>query len=69
MKTLITTAILILSIIAFTSTSFSASNNCSVVEVDENKLVLECERDNDQLQPGDKVKIKSVRKGSAVEGC
>lgn len=69
MKTLMTAAVLILSVIAFTSNSFSASNKCSVVEVDENKLVLECERDNDQFKPGDKVKIKSVRKSAAVEGC
>jgi len=50
--------------------SSAASNKCEVVEVDGMKLVLECERDNEALEIGDKIKLKTVRKSSApVEGC
>lgn len=48
---------------------FAASNKCEVVEVDGNKLILECERDNTELEPGDQVKFKTVRKSAPIEGC
>ena len=50
--------------------SNAASNTCEIVEVDESRLVLECERDNSALEPGTKVKLKTIKKRSApVEGC
>lgn len=69
MKTLTTTTVLIFSLLTFAAAPFAASNKCRVVELDEKKLVLECERSNGQFEIGDKVKIKSVKKGAAVEGC
>lgn len=47
----------------------AASNKCEVLEVDGKRLILECERDNAQLQPGDRVKLKTARKNAQVEGC
>lgn len=47
----------------------AASNKCRVVEVEETRLVLECERDASRFNVDDQVKIKTVRKGAAVEGC
>ena len=47
----------------------AASNKCRVVEVAEERLVLECDRDTSQFKPGDRVKIKSIRKDAAIEGC
>ncbi len=69
MKTLTTIAVLLLSLTVFAAVPFAASNKCSVTEVDGKKLVLECERNNNQFEAGDQVKIKSVKKGAAVEGC
>ena len=51
------------------SSALAASNKCRVVESEEKKLVLECEREVSKFAVGDQVKIKSVRKGGAVEGC
>ncbi|MEJ2135587.1 MAG: hypothetical protein P8X86_10115 [Desulfofustis sp.] len=47
----------------------AASNKCRVVEVEDKRLVLECERDASRFNVDDQVKIKTVRKGAAVEGC
>lgn len=47
----------------------AASNKCRVVEVEEERLVLECDRDTSQFKPGDRLKIKSIRKDAAIEGC
>ena len=47
----------------------AASNRCEVKEVDGTRLILECQRDNQELKAGDQVKLKSVRTGAAVEGC
>lgn len=47
----------------------AASNKCEIVEVDGNKLILECERDNAALKAGDQVKLKTVRRSAQIEGC
>jgi hypothetical protein len=62
-------AVLILCFLFVSGGAHGASNKCRVVETDEKKLVLECERDTSKFRTGDQVKIKSVRQGAAVEGC
>jgi hypothetical protein len=62
-------AIFILCLLIFSGSAYGASNKCRVVDVEEKKLVLECERDTSQFKDGDQVKIKSMRKSAAVEGC
>ena len=69
MKKVMGTAILFFCFLAMSGGAYGASNKCRVVEVEEKKLVLECERDTSRFKTGDQVKIKSVRKSAAVEGC
>ncbi len=69
MKKVTGTAILILCILVAGGNVHGASNKCRVVEAEDKKLVLECERDTSQFSSGDQVKIKSMRKSAAVEGC
>ena len=69
MKKVTGPVIFILCAVLFSGGAYGASNKCRVVEAEEKKLVLECERDTSQFEVGDKVKIKSMRKSEAVEGC
>ena len=69
MKKMINASILLICLIFAGGSVIAASNKCRVVEAEGKKMVLECERDTSQFASGDQVKIKSVRKGAAVEGC
>ncbi len=69
MKKKLTIIILTFSLVLTAAIGSAASNKCTVVETEDKKLVLECERGTDQFKPGDAVKIKTVRKGAAIEGC
>lgn len=69
MKQKLTLVTLLIVSIATSGTGFAVSNKCKVLEVDEKKLVLECERDTEGLAAGDQVKIKSIPKRTAIEGC
>lgn len=69
MKRKLTLATLLIVWLATSGTGLAVSNKCTVLEVDEKKLVLECERDTEGLAAGDQVKIKSVPKRTAIEGC
>ena len=69
MKKVTGTAILFLCFWVVSEAAYGASNKCRVVQAEEKKLVLECERDTSQFKTGDQVKIKSVRKSGPVEGC
>ena len=69
MKKVARSVIFILGLLLVSGGAYGASNKCRVVEVEEKKLVLECERDTSQFEVGDQVKIKSMRKSAAVEGC
>ena len=69
MKKVTGTAILLVCFGVVSGSAYGASNKCRVVEAEEKKLVLECERDTTQFKTGDQVKIKSVRKSAPVEGC
>ena len=62
-------SILLICLIFAGGSVIAASNKCRVVEAEGKKMVLDCERDTSQFASGDQVKIKSVRKGAAVEGC
>ncbi len=69
MKKVIAASTLLLCSILVGGSALAASNKCRVVEAEEKRLVLECERATSQFSVGDQVKIKSVRKSGAVEGC
>ena len=69
MKKVTGTAILFLSFWVVSGTAYGASNKCRVIEVEEKKMVLECERDTSPFKTGEQVKIKTVRKSAPVEGC
>ena len=55
-------------IFIMSSWSFAASDKCTVVRAENNKLILQCNKKTDSFQINDKIKIKSVRKKS-IEGC
>ena len=48
--------------------SFGASDKCTVVRAEDNKLILECNKKTERFQINDKIKIKSMKKKS-IEGC
>jgi predicted lipoprotein with Yx(FWY)xxD motif len=67
---MMTTAILpALLLIAMSAAAYGATAKCTVVEVEDNRLILQCERGSESYQKGDQVKIKSIRVSSQVEGC
>ena len=59
----------LLFLLALGMTSWAASKRCVVVEAEENRLILECKGDTDDFKEGVEVKIKTVKKKAAVEGC
>jgi hypothetical protein len=65
----LTSALLALTI-ALTSAGavYAASGKCTVVAVEENKLILDCGKNAKDFPVGTEVKIKSAG-GKAVEGC
>ena len=69
MKLATCTAIVVVFMMLTGKSVLAASNKCRVVEVDEERLVLECDRDTSKFKTGDRVKIKSIRKDAAIEGC
>ena len=69
MKKMTCTVLIIMNLVLAYGTALAASNKCRIVEVEEQKLILECERDTSGFKAGDRVKIKSDRRGAAVEGC
>lgn len=48
--------------------SFGASDKCTVVRAEDNKLILECSKKTERFQINDKIKIKSMKKKN-IEGC
>ena len=70
MRTAIITSILALFFLTAGATSLiAASDKCTVVEATGKRLVLECRKETSKFKEGTGVKIKSERKGAAVEGC
>lgn len=55
-------------IFMMSSWSFAASDKCTVVRAENNKLILECNKNTESFQINDKIKIKSMKKKS-IEGC
>ena len=55
-------------IFIMSSWSFGASDKCTVVRAENNKLILECNKKTESFQINDKIKIKSMKKKS-IEGC
>ncbi len=49
---------------------FAASDRCTVIEADGNRLILECRKETETVfNPGSGVKIKTDRKRGSMEGC
>lgn len=55
-------------IFIMSSWSFAASDKCTVVRAENNRLILECNKKTESFQINDKIKIKSMKKKS-IEGC
>ena len=54
-------------IFIMSSWSFAASDKCTVVRAENNKLILECNKKTESFQINDKIKIKSMKKKN-IEG-
>lgn len=48
---------------------WAISDKCEIVESEGNRLILECKHETDGFEEGKTVKIKTVRKSGAIEGC
>jgi len=64
--TLIITAIFAL---AVTTTAGAVSIKCSVDSIEKGKVILTCGDKAEKLKVGAKVKVKTVIKRKAIEGC
>ncbi len=54
------------------SMALAATAKCSVVEITEKTVVLDCGDCGailEKIKVGDKVKVKTVKKKKAIEGC
>lgn len=69
MKTIITFS-LALAMAAATGNALAASSTCTVTEVKNGTLSLDCGAKGDAFQVGDEVRIKGVKaQKKAIEGC
>ncbi len=67
-----TTLALILALVlsAFTvNLGLAATLKCTVDKVEGETIVLNCGDNATKIEPGTKVKIKTVKKIAAIEGC
>ena len=54
----------------FTVNSVLATTmKCTVDEVDGDKVTLTCGKDAAKIEPGVKVKVKTMKTTAAIEGC
>jgi riboflavin synthase alpha subunit len=51
-----------------TGVSLAATGKCTVTEIKDNIVTLDCGKDAAKLKTGDKVKVKTAKK-KAIEGC
>ena len=66
-----TTIALLLSVTLFSlsaSAAFAATAKCTVTEIKENIITLDCGKTADKLKVDDQVKVKTAKK-KAIEGC
>ena len=68
MKKIISTLLAIAFALSTASAVFAASGKCTVVEVDNNKVTLDCGSNAKDFPVGTDVKIKTAKK-KAIEGC
>lgn len=59
---------LVLMFVGAASTSFAARIECKVESVEGDTVTMTCE-DADKLSEGDELKIRTPKKGGAIEGC
>ena len=57
--------LVMIAVLLFATTSYGASDKCTVVKTENNQLILDCGKKADQFQVNDKIKIKSVKQKSA----
>lgn len=48
---------------------FAATIRCTVTEITEDSVILDCGKKISKIKVGDKVKMKTAKKKAAVEGC
>lgn len=68
MKTVVCIVTLLLLLTGSFSTALAASGKCTVVEVQGQRMIIECDQRTKGFSQGSKIKIKTDRK-KAVEGC
>ncbi len=49
--------------------TFAASDKCTVVSIDDKRLVIECEKPGKKFKEGDRIKIKTTKNKKQIEGC
>lgn len=68
MKKLTSALLTIAFIISTAGPTLAASGKCTVVGVEENKVILDCGDKADKFPVGSEVKVKTSR-SKAIEGC
>lgn len=68
MKKIMTLA-LALSLAAVSNQALAASAKCTVTDVNESSITLDCGSTAQSLKVGEEVKIRTAKKQKAIEGC
>lgn len=56
--------------VSVAASAMAASTKCVVDEVDGDKVTMTCKKIDDlDVKAGDKVKVRKMKTGGAVEGC
>lgn len=69
MKQLIILITLTMLVCGLSSNVFSASGRCTVVKIEGNTMVIECDKKSHGFKEGDRLKIKTAKKRNQIEGC
>jgi hypothetical protein len=68
MKKLTTTLLAITFICSSAAISVASSAKCTVTEIQDNIVTMDCGNKAKKMQVGDNLKVKTIKK-QAVEGC
>lgn len=66
MKQLIILITLTMVFCGFSSNAFSASGRCTVVKIEANKMIIECDKKPNGFKEGDRLKVKTANTPQGV---
>lgn len=62
-------AVFLLSLATTSDHAMAASAKCNIVAINNDSITLDCSKKTNTFKIGDEVKIKTIKKKKAIEGC